>query len=164
MNVSFSIDGLQSPIEVEVAWQAVLHHRQVAAKGPETPLENRNSHARELDVTTAGVAERIHLGLTLPVRLGGRYLQIFREWLDAPEGEEVRIEDLSKKIGASIQELRASTAKLSARMKRIATPEEIATLRTPFLMLADLTYNEKQLARYTLTPAGRNAVRKFLGA
>jgi hypothetical protein len=161
---SFSISGLQSPAEVAEAWQAVLHHRNAATKGPEAPAENRNSHASELDAATAGLAERIYRGLTLPVRLEARYLQIFREWLDAPQGAEVKIEDLATKIGATIGELRASTSKLSARMRRIATPEERATLRTPFLMLADLTYNESRMARYTLTAAGREAVRRFLGA
>jgi len=89
---------------------------------------------------------------------------IFRELLDAPLGAEVRIEDLSKKIGATTEELRANTSKLSARMRRIATPEELAIYRTPFLLLADLTYNESKMARYTLTPAGRDALRRFLGA
>jgi hypothetical protein len=45
--------------------------------------------------------------------------------------------ELSKKH--DIEEVGARTSKLSARMRRIATPEEFATLRTPFLMLADLT-------------------------
>ena len=164
VHVSFSIDGLQSPTEVAVAWEAVQHHRHAATQAPEAPPENRNSNTSELDGATTGLAERIHRGLTLPMRLEGRYLQIFREWLNAPQGETVKIEDLSKKIGASIEELRASTSKLSARMRRIATPEEIASLRTPFLMLADLTYNDKKMARYSLTPAGRDAVRRFLGA
>jgi hypothetical protein len=163
-NVTFSIDGLQNPAEVAAAWQAVLHHRHSTAEASQAPSENRHSHAGELDAATAGLAERIHRGLTLPVRLEGRYALIFRELLDAPQGAEVRIEDLSKKIKATTEELRANTSKLSARMRRIATPEELATHRTPFLLLADLTYNEKKMARYTLTPAGRDALRRFLGA
>ena len=163
-NVTFSIDGLQNPAEVAAAWEAVLLYRHAATKAPEAPPQNRNSLTNELDVATAGLAERIYRGLTLPVRLDGRYLLIFREWLDSPAGGEVKLEELSKKIGATTEELRANISKLSARMRRIATPEEVATLRTPFQKLADLTYNENKMARYTLTPAGRDAVRRFLGA
>lgn len=163
-NVTFSIDGLKNPAEVAAAWEAVQLFRNAATKAPEAPPQNRNSLTCELNAATAGLAERIYRGLTLPVRLDGRYLQIFREWLDSSPGGEVKLEELSKKVGATTEELRANISKLSARMRRIATPEEIATHRTPFLLLADLTYNENKMARYTLTPAGRDAVHRFLGA
>jgi hypothetical protein len=153
--VSFSINGLLTTAEVAEAWEAVLHHR--ATKASAVPRESRNT---DLD---AALAARIYRGLTLPVRLEGRYLQIFGEWLAAPPGAPVKIEDLAKKVGATIEELRANTSKLSARMRKVATPEEVANLRSPFLLLADLTYDERRMARFALTSAGRDAVRKVLG-
>lgn len=159
MNASFSINGLLSPAEVAVAWQAVTQYRQGQ---PKSAAEGNRPETGEIDEATAVLAQRIHRGLTL-APLGTRYQQMFQVWFDAPEGEAVKIEDLSAKVGASIEELRASTSKLSARMHKIATPEEMATLRTPFLLLADLKYDENRMARYTLTPAGREAVRRFLG-
>ncbi len=158
---SFSINGLQNPAEVTAAWQAVLLHRNTTIRASEASPEDQKSHVIE---TGSDTAERIYRGFTLPMRLEGRYIKIFREWLAAPQGEKVKIEELAKKVGASIGEVRASTAKLSLRMKRIATPEEIATLWTPFLLLADLTYDEHRMARYALTPAGRDAVRRFVDA
>jgi hypothetical protein len=158
---TFSICGLHSPEEVTAAWQAVLLYRGADTNAREAAPVNLNSPASELD---AALAERIYRALTFPKRLEKRYTEILREWLNARPGEEVKIEDLSKNIGATIGELRASTAKLSARMRKVATQEEIATLSTPFLMLSNLTYDEHRMARYALTPAGREAVRRFLGA
>jgi hypothetical protein len=83
-------------------------------------------------------------------------------WFNAPSGQAVPIADLGKAVGANYYELRASLAKLSGRMKRIATPEEAAALRSPFLLLAEVEYDEKKSSQHRLTPAGREAVRKYL--
>ncbi len=158
MNLSFSIEGLQSPTEVTVAWQAVEQHRQSQNK----PLaENPESKVGQLDVAAADVALRIYKGLTMGP-LGPRYKAILQAWLDAPAGQAVTIKDLAEEVGGTANELRANLSKLSARMKRIVTPEEAATMRTPFLLLADIEYDERNSSQHRLTPAGREAVRKYL--
>lgn len=142
-----------------MAWQAVAQHRQAQTK---SPMDIQNSATGEFDGATAGLAQRIYKGLTL-APLGPQYQQMLQEWLDAPKGELVKIEDLAEKLDAPIEVLRARVSKLSARMKRIATPEEIETVRTPFMLLSDLKYDERKFARYRLTPAGREAVHRYLG-
>src|SRR5258706_1851434 len=117
MNLSFSIEGLQSPTEVTVAWQAVEQHRQSQNK----PLaENPESKVGQLDVAAADVALRIYKGLTMGP-LGPRYKAILQAWLDAPAGQAVTIKDLAEEVGGTANELRANLSKLSARMKRIVT-------------------------------------------
>jgi hypothetical protein len=158
MITSFSVEGLQSPVEVAVAWQAVEQYRQSQGK-PST--KNSGSVSQQIDQATVAVAQRILNGLTYGP-LGPRYRATLSEWLDAPKGEAVPIEELGKRIAANKFELRAILSKLSARMKRIATPEENASLRTPFLLLADIEYDERNSSRHRLTAAGREAVRLYL--
>jgi hypothetical protein len=155
---SFSVEGLQSPVEVAVAWQAVEQYRR---SSPNKPQENLDSTARHLDGATTILAQRILKGLTWGP-LGPRYNAILGAWFEAAPGQAVRIDELAKTLHATSHELRANLSKLSARMKRIATPEEAASLRTPFLLLADIEYDEKNSSRHRLTPAGREAVRQYL--
>lgn len=158
MNASFSVEGLQSPAEVAVAWEAVERYRQ-SRKAPQS--ENSGSTIPQIDASTAAVAERIYKGLSWGP-LGPRYTTMLATWFDAPAGQAVTINDLAKTVGATRDELRASLSKLSGRMKRVATPEEAAALRTPFLLLADIEYDERNSSRHRLTPAGREAVRRYL--
>jgi hypothetical protein len=155
MNASFSIEGPQSPAEVAVAWEAVEQYRQ-SPHG-----ENSNSAIPQIDAATAAVANRILKGLNWGP-LGARYRAMLETWFKAPSGQAVTIDDLAKTVGATRNELRANLSKLSARMKRIATPEEAAALRTAFLLLADIEYDEFNSSRHRLTPAGREAVRQYL--
>jgi hypothetical protein len=156
--ISCSLKGL-TPTEMAEVCQLLAQRRQAQTN----PLAvAQNSAIGEIDGPTSALAQRIYKGLT-SAPWGPRYDQILQELLDAPEGEVVKIEDLEKKLGATIRELRASVSKVSGRMKNIATPEEIENLRTPFLLIADLKYDEKHFARYQLTAAGREAVRRYLG-
>jgi hypothetical protein len=156
LNMSFSIEGLISPEEVAVAWQAVQQHRQA-----KSPAQVSNSPSGELHGPTAELASRIYKGLTWRP-LGPTYAEIFRELLDAPNGQEVKMEDLVTKLRATGDEVKARLSKLSGRMKRIATPEEIARVRTPFMLFADIEYDGKS-SQYRLTPAGREAAKRYLG-
>jgi hypothetical protein len=152
--------GLQSPAEVAVAWKAVEQYR-LAAEAPQSANPNSTVPLLQTDAATAAVAERIYKGLAR-APLGPRYTKMLTTWYDAPAGQAVTIDDLGKTVGANHYELRASLAKLSGRMKRIATPEEAAAFRTPFLLLADIEYDERNSSQHRLTPAGREAVRKYL--
>lgn len=154
---SFSIQGLESPREVEVAWQAVEQYR----RSPSRAAHDVESAAPLVDRATAEVAQRILKGLNWGP-LGPRYSSIFGVWLDASPDQAVAIDDLAKRTGATHAELRANLSKLSARMSRVATPEEAASLRTPFLLLADIEYDHKNSSQHRLTPAGREAVRQYL--
>lgn len=151
---TFCIEGLQSPNEVLVAWQAVEQYRQSGSK-PET------SSAQQVDQATAAVAQRVLKGLNLGP-LGPRYQKILETWFNAAPNQAVTVEDLQAAVGASNVEIRANLSKLSARMKRIATVEEAASLRTPFLLLAEIQYDERNSSRHRLTTAGREAVRQYL--
>ena len=158
MSPAFSINSLQSPAEVAVAWQAVENYRRTQL----IPLpENPDSRAGQIDSAVAELAQRIYKGLTMGP-LGPRYKAMMEVWLAAPAGHAVTITDLAKKVGCTTVEMRANLSKLSARMKRIATPQEAASLRTPFMLLAEIEYDETNSSRHTLTPAGREAVRKYL--
>lgn len=158
MNMTFSIGGLTSPEEVAVASRAVEHYRQTQTN---SPAQYDNSSASELDAATGALADRIRRGFTWRA-LGPPYEAIFRELLDAPVGQAVKIEDLAKKLGASFDEIKARLAKLSGRMKRIATAEEIARLRTPFMLFAQIE-SEGGATQYRLTQAGREAAKRYLG-
>ena len=158
MSASFSVEGLQSPAEVAVAWEAVERYRQ-SRKTPQS--ENLPGTIPQIDGPTAALAERIYKGLSWRP-LGPRYSAMLETWLNAPAGEAVASVDLAKKVGATRDELRANLSKLSGRMNRVATPEEAAAVRTPFLLLADIEYDEKNSSKHRLTPAGREAVRKYL--
>lgn len=158
MNTSFSVEGLQSPAEVAVAWQAVEQYRQSHGK---QRTENSHGATPQIDGPTAAVAERILKGLNWGP-LGPRYRAMLETWLDAPLGQAVTIGELAEAVRATRVQLKANLSKLSARMKRIATTEEAASLRTPFLLLADIEYDERNSSRHRLTPAGREAVRKYL--
>lgn len=160
MGISFSIEGLESPAEVAVAWHAVEQYRQSHGKSRNEPSEGVTP---QIDATTAAVADRILKGLNWGP-LGPRYRAMLQVWLDAPEGQAVTVKRLAEAIGATRVELKANLSKLSARMKRIATTEEAASLRTPFLLLADIEYDETNSSRHRLTPAGREAVRRYLKA
>lgn len=155
--MSFSINGLQTPAEVAVAWGAVEQHRQAqtrpSTEGPIIPAH--------LDRATAELAQRIYKGLTWRP-LGPRYREMFEAWLTAPSGEAVKIEDLATRLNTSVEHLRANLSKLSARMKRIATAEEIANVRTPFQLLADIEYDARNSSQHRLTEAGKEATRKYL--
>jgi hypothetical protein len=158
MNPAFSINSLQSPTEVAVAWQAVENYR----RSQNIPLpQNPDPGAGQIDPAVAELAQRIYKGLTM-APLGPRYKAMMDVWLAAPAGHAVTVVDLAKKVGCSDIEMRASLSKLSARMKRIATPQEAASLRTPFMLLAEIEYDETNSSRHTLTPAGREAARKYL--
>jgi hypothetical protein len=153
----FSINELRTPDEVSVAWYAVVQHRQAQTKPPdEAPTISAFP-----DGATAELAQRIYKGLTWRP-LGLRYQQMFQVWLDAPSGEAVKIEDLATRLNTSVEHLRANLSKLSARMKRIATTEEIANVRTPFQLLADIEYDARNSSQHRLTAAGKEAARKYL--
>jgi hypothetical protein len=158
MTTSFSIGGLQSPTEVAVAWEAVERYRQ----SRNTLLtENSVDATPQVDGRTAEVAQRIYKGLTWRP-LDDRYRAILKILLNASPTVATTIGQLATTAGATRNELRANLSKLSARMKRIANQEESAALRTPFLLLAEIEYDEKNSSRYRLTPAGREAVRTYL--
>jgi len=180
--LTFSFDGLRNPDEVAVAWHAVQEYRRSQNRLPQVKIAGSeetipaprpaavaavigvDAHpAAPLDVATAEVSERVYQGLNRNRdRLGRRYVDILSVWYNAPEGEAVPIGSLAKKLQASPAELRANLAKLSSRMRAIATFDEIAALRTPFLLLADIEYDENNTTRHRLTPAGREAARRFL--
>jgi hypothetical protein len=158
MSASFSVEGLQSPAEVAVAWEAVERYRQ-SLKTPQD--ENAPSTIPQIDGPTAALAQRIYKGLIWR-QLGPRYRAMLETWFNAPVDQAVPIVDLQDKVGATPNELRASLSKLSARMNRVATVEEAAAVRTPFLLLADIEYDAKNSSKHRLTLAGREAVRKYL--
>jgi hypothetical protein len=158
MGVSFSVEGLTSPEEIAVAWRAVERYRQEQTK---SPGHISNPPSGELDGGTAALASRIFKGFTWRP-LGPAYAEIFRELLGAPDGRGVKIEDFVAKLNATADEMKARLSKLSGRMKRIATPEELARVRTPFMLFADIEYDGKS-SQYRLTPAGREAAKRYLG-
>ena len=158
LDTSFSIVGLRNPTEVAIGWQAIEQYRQAETA---SPAQTDDSPAGELDGTTAELAGRIHKGLTWH-KLGPVYADIFQALLDTPKGQEIKIESLASKVGATVAEVKARLAKLSGRMKRIATPGEIARVRTPFLLFSDIEYGGVS-TQYRLTQAGREAARRYLG-
>jgi hypothetical protein len=150
--------GLDSPEEVVVAWRAVESYRRSRISSAQaTPTASEGDLAPDV----GELAERIRRGFMWRP-LGAPYEGIFRELLKVPEGQAITIEDLSSKLGASFDEVKARLAKLSGRLKRIATPDEIASLRTPFMLFAAIE-SAGGATRYRLTPAGREATRRYLG-
>jgi hypothetical protein len=162
-NASFSIDGL-SPEEVAVvavaAGHALEQHRQGQAKSP-AQTGNAPSPAGEIDEATAELAGRIYKGFTWH-QLGPHYAAIFETLLDAPEDQAIKLESLATQLKSTVDEVKARLSKLSGRMKRIATPQEIARVKTPFTLFADIEYDGTS-TQYRLTQAGHEAAKRYLG-
>ena len=153
-----SITELNSPEEVAVAFRAVEQYRRSRTE----PQKENTLRARpEVDIQTAAASERILRALQ-SAPLGPRYRSMIETWYDSPPNEPVTFDALQKAVGATRNELRASLAKLSGRMKPALTAEESATFRVPFLLLADIERAEGNSTKHRLTPAGREAVRKYL--
>jgi hypothetical protein len=150
--------GFNTVEEMAVASRAVENDRQAQAK---SPIQVNNTLASELDAATGALADRILSGWRWRP-LGAPYEALMAGLLDAPVGQAVKIEELAKKVGASFDEIKARLAKLSGRMKRIATPEEMSRLRTPFMLFAGIE-SEGGSTQYRLTPAGREAAKRYLG-
>jgi hypothetical protein len=61
----------------------------------------------------------------------------------------VTLEELAAAVGVSTAKVTAHLSKISGRMKRIATPEELNTLSTPFCFGGDRVYGESLKAVQT---------------
>lgn len=145
--------------EVAVAIKAVDEFRQgnqltaVVAPTPQVPDVEANKE-------DAAVSARIYSGLTWRP-LGTAYERLLDCWLDAPDF--LGVELLASKVGVSIEQIRAMISKLSGRMKRFASPVERERLRTALMILVDIEYDVRGSSQHRLTPAGRLAVRRYLG-
>ena len=155
---SFGIYGLKNPEEVAAGWTAILKHRE---KGE--PLRANETEDVPVERATSEIATRILKGL-FQAPLGPRYIAILKVWLAAPLGQSTGVHELAGLVSATNDQMRANLAKLSIRMRQIATPEELASLRTPFLLLAEIERGEDNLTKHRLTTAGREAVRRFLAS
>jgi O6-methylguanine-DNA--protein-cysteine methyltransferase len=143
--------------QMVVAARAVEHDEQARTI---TSSKVENSPLTGLDAIADELADRILKGFAWRP-LGGPYEDIFRALLEVPVGDAVSLEDLARKLGASFDEIKARLAKLSGRMKRIATPAELTRFRTPFMLFADIESNNGS-TMYRLTPAGRAAAKRYL--
>jgi hypothetical protein len=147
--------GVRNLAEANAALLAV---EQLRRSQPATHVENPPAPSA-LD---CGTAQRIFNALAWR-KLPADYRRFFRVLLDAPEGEPVKVEAVAKKIGASsVGRVEAMTAKLTGRMKRFATPEEISNVPKPFNLLI-ASYNDQESHEYQLTAEGREAVLRYLG-
>lgn len=96
-------------------------------------------------------------------KLPSDYGRLFRVLLDAPEGQPVKIDALAEAISASsVGRVDTMTQKLTGRIKKFATAEELASVRRPFNLIITATY-EKDAPAFQLTDEGREAVQRFLG-
>jgi hypothetical protein len=73
------------------------------------------------------------------------------------------LEALAGQLKLYISQVQARFSKLSARLKRVATPAELADHRKTALGLLVETAYAAETTSHRLTPAGRAAVRRYLG-
>ena len=71
------------------------------------------------------------------------------------------VQELSKTLGLKGKSASAMLTKLSGRMRKIATADELADFRTPLNLLLEIAYDERHPSRAKLTPSGRAAVKTF---
>ena len=160
--MDYSINGLNA-IELEEASRAVAALRERESKNTPpnpAPADAQQPH-QPSDEATAERAERIFQGLTW-APLGADYDSILQGLLNAPSGQFVTLAQLLTATGSTRQQFQARLSKLSGRMTRIATPEESATMKTAFLLLAEIKRVGNNSKHYRLTAAGREAVARYL--
>lgn len=150
--------AINNGAEADVVLNALEAYRR-APPLTDTAITPAPETALSLDIS--GSAERIFQGLGW-ARLGPGYEKILRTWLDAGAAY-TKVDDLAEAVAVSLVQIRSMISKLSGRMKRIATDDEIKNLRTPMLLLVDVHYDEKGSSRHRLTAAGREAVKRYLG-
>jgi hypothetical protein len=156
----FSISGLQNAKEVAVAEEAILNYREYQTS--EAKLENRSTLAtKEESMEVKERARRVLQGLTTPGPLPAIYIAELRVLYEAGS-RPVKLEDLASRVGASSDKVTAHLSKLSARMKRIATPSELKVFAKAFLLLGDIEPTLDGSKQYRLTLAGRVAVCQWL--
>ncbi len=84
-------------------------------------------------------------------------------WFDTPSNAYLPLDALADKLKLSVAQVQARFSKLSGRLKRVATEAELVDHRkTPLGLLVDVAY-AADTTSYRLTPAGRAAVRQYLG-
>ena len=123
-------------------------------------LRNAETQQREREIEPDTV-ERIHTGLSL-APFPQEYRDMLRVWYDHDPSSFVSISAQIEKLNKTAGQMRAMLSKFSARMKRIATPTEIKELRTPLMLLLDISYDESHSSSHKLTSAGRKAVKRYL--
>jgi hypothetical protein len=158
--LNFSISGLNNAKEVAVAEEAVSKYREY--QNSEVKIDNRSTLAmKEESMEVEERARRVLQGLTSPGPLPAIYIAELRVLCEAVS-QSVKLEDLASRVGASSDKVTAHLSKLSARMKRIASPAELKAFSKAFLLLADIEPTPDGSKQYRLTPAGRVAVCQWL--
>jgi len=95
--------------------------------------------------------------------LDSSYSAMLQAWLDAPASSFLLLDALAAKLNLSVGQVQARFSKLSARLKRVATPAELAGHKKSALGLLVETAYAGETTSHKLTPAGRVAVRRYLG-
>lgn len=157
--MEFSISGLRNVQEVAAAEQAVRTFREHQVT---EPAKVDITATEALPTGLADRIQRIHRGLTRPGPLPAIYGAELRVLYEAGT-EAINLEAIASKVGVSASEVTAHLSKMSARMKRIATPAELEALPKAFLLLGDIEpTDDGSSKKYRLTLAGREAVRRLL--
>jgi hypothetical protein len=95
--------------------------------------------------------------------LNASYERMFAAWYDTPPNAYLPLEALAGQLKLYVSQVQARFSKLSARLKRVATPAELADHRKTALGLLVETAYAAETTSHRLTPAGRAAVRRYLG-
>jgi hypothetical protein len=160
--LDFSISGLKNVKEVAAAEEAVRKCRELQTS--ETKSDDQSTSAtNEESIEVEERSQRVLHGLTSPGPLPAIYIAELRVLYEAGS-RPVKLEDLASRVGASSEKVTAHLSKLSARMRRIASPTELKVFAKAFFLLGDIEPTSDGSKQYRLTPAGRLAVRQWLKA
>ena len=114
-------------------------------------------------VDGAGEVDTIYKALTWGP-LGQSYNAMFETWLAQPEQAFLSIERLAEEVELSVSQVQARFSKLSGRLRRVASAEELEkSPKTALGLLVDAAFDAAGSPSHRLTPAGRVAVRRYVG-
>ena len=119
----------------------------------ESPASSMPSHDDSADRITAA------LGSAPLPQVYGDYLRVL---FDAPNYLDIRA--IAAKLNISPTQIGAMASKLSARLKKVASANELRDLKTPLNLLVTIRYDQatKEASHKLTDPAGRDAVTRYL--
>lgn len=155
-NVRFFL-GCSSIGALEAASRAAEEYEQGQAGLNQILAEPLEPEAAEPDGT-----DTIYRALTWGP-LGLSYTALLTAWYDTPPNAYLPLDALAERLKLSIAQVQARFSKLSARLRRVATADELVDHpKTALGLLVEVAYSADTTS-YRLTPAGRAAVRQYLG-
>ena len=166
MSDSLFFLGCRSLGALKAAHQAIQNYEQSVAESGKTVGTSLIKYSTELAEpdeapSKSGSSDTIYRAFTW-APLGNSYSKMFQIWSALKPEEYLSVDKLASRLGLSVGQVQARFSKLSARIRRVASDEELAPHpRTALGIMVDIAYSP-QGTSHRLTNDGRAAVQRYL--